>query len=115
MIEKVIVSKPDKPRSYNVLTESGKTLNRNRRHLLQDTGRGEEYKMQPNYDFDIKTEELVIDKQSDIVDLAEPSSSTMTRTPTPDKVSRQPEISDVSRTRSGRISKKPNYLRDYET
>lgn len=81
--------------------------------MLQDTSQGETYTTQPYYDFDIKTEEHIIDKQSDIDNLVEPSSSTIDRTPTPDKVSRQSEISGVGRTRSGKVSKKPHYFNDY--
>ncbi|XP_026826878.1 uncharacterized protein K02A2.6-like [Ooceraea biroi] len=103
----VIVSKPNKPRSYNVFTESGKTLNRNRRHLLQDFSRNEEYKTQPYYDLDVKIEERILNKQSDIADRVEPNLSTTVKTPTL-------ETSDVIRTRSGRISKKPKYLEEYE-
>ena len=33
----IIVNKPERPRSYDILTESGTVLNRNRKHIIGDS------------------------------------------------------------------------------
>ena len=97
-----VVGEAGTPRSYNVLSPSGRVLRRNRRHLLK-TGEGEE------------------EKRNEVSDAAETfqnaSSTTEDTLPTTDFTTDEPPNTEpnheVMRTSSGRTVRKPSRFQDY--
>ena len=98
--QKAVVKKIVAPRSYEIRTEAGVTLRRNRRHLRYSKEGFQSSKPEPPDDFDIPS--------------TSNSKSTSNKSTSSRAVTSRSSSQPVS-TRSGRISKQPRYLKDFVT
>ena len=90
----IVTRKKSKPRSYEVMTQTGKTYRRNRRDLRSTK---EDYSpINPNFDANVPTKETTIDANIE---------------PPQDPGQRQPLVT----TRSERTVKQPSHLTDFVT
>ena len=116
-----IISKCEQPRHYNVLTEKGTTLRRNRRHLLKTD---EQFKVKPEIDhddIDVRStqQESQVGAEASCTSSnnVQRSSVTLARSQPANILSEQGQQSSSSscyRTRSGRSVKPPKRFDEYE-
>lgn len=101
----MIVHRPEKPRSYDVLTESGRILNRNRKHMISDSINRPLSIIKSEPDETVVTE---CDETSNNVSvgISQPEKRA-------DKNNSQEEVRSEVIRRSNREVKKPRYLEDY--
>ena len=95
----IVVEKMNEPKRYNVKTENGSIYRRNWKHLLKIES-DEDQTTELSHDED--EAKIVYIKSEDVTNDEE-------------KIIKPKETISEIRTRSGRISKRPNRLKDYET
>ena len=106
-----VTSKVPQPRSYKVLTETGRTVRRNRKHLLYTT----ENCNQTEYDSDSSLVSIL--KTAAPSDKLEPQvanhNPSTTEPPREEPMPTNGEFHTTTRTTSGRTIRKPAYLTDF--
>lgn len=96
----IIIEKHDNPRSYNVKTEKGTMITRNRKDLTKGT----KFEIIKN-DLDIQLDEPTDESEPVVNDNSNDVCQDVDKVPS--------HVPNVIKTRSGRVIIKPDYLKDY--
>ena len=108
-VKATVAEKCSQPRSYNILTEKGRTLRRNRRHIQKRTPMNLEDPDDSDYEMTREDE-----ARRNMEDADQPNASEPDQDPEPDhEPEEEPDV--LVTARAGRVIRQPAYLHDYTT